>query len=128
MNLRREARWLPIIAVIVLVALACGAYILTKQRLESPLAERYTLELELSAVDAVTPGLGSIPYRSARAASRATIERCASGVGGSEVWSPTKQQICANPWLPPVAEGCTGPSRLPDRPSHTTPYLSTKKL
>ena len=59
MNLRREARWIPIIALIMLVALACGGYILNKQRLESPLADRYKLDMEFSAVDAVTPGLGS---------------------------------------------------------------------
>jgi len=58
-NLRREARWIPIIALIMLVALACGGYILNKQRLESPLADRYKLDMEFSAVDAVTPGLGS---------------------------------------------------------------------
>ena len=78
--------------------------------------------------EVVTPGEGATPYRSARAASSATIERCASCVGGSAVWSPMKQQICENPWLPPVASGFTGPSRLPARPSQTVPYRSTKKL
>jgi phospholipid/cholesterol/gamma-HCH transport system substrate-binding protein len=58
-NLRREARWLRPIALIVVLALACGGYILNRQRLESPLAERTTLHLEFAAVDAVTPGLGS---------------------------------------------------------------------
>lgn len=59
MKLRREVRWLRPIAVIVAVALACGAYILNKQRLESPFADRYPLVMEFDAVDAVTPGLGS---------------------------------------------------------------------
>jgi phospholipid/cholesterol/gamma-HCH transport system substrate-binding protein len=59
MNLRREARWLPIIGLIVVIALACGAFILNQQRLESPLRDRYTLRFQFSAVDAVTPGLGS---------------------------------------------------------------------
>jgi virulence factor Mce-like protein len=59
MNLRREARWLWPIGVIVVVALVCGAYILNKQRLESPLAERLTINLEFDQVDAVTPGLGN---------------------------------------------------------------------
>lgn len=59
MNLRREARWIPVIVLIVLLAIACGGYILNKQRLESPFADRYTLDMEFSAVDAVTPGLGS---------------------------------------------------------------------
>ena len=59
MNLRREVRWIRPIALIVVAALACGAYILNKQRLESPFADRYTLDLQFDAVDAVTPGLGS---------------------------------------------------------------------
>jgi virulence factor Mce-like protein len=59
MNLRREARWLRPIALIMVVALACGGFILNRQRLESPLADRYALHLEFTAVDAVTPGLGS---------------------------------------------------------------------
>ena len=59
MNLRRETRWIRPIAVIVVIALACGAYILNQQRLESPFADRYTIELQFDAVDAVTPGLGS---------------------------------------------------------------------
>ena len=59
MNLRREARWLWPIGAIVAIALVCGAYILNKQRLESPLAERLTINLEFDQVDAVTPGLGN---------------------------------------------------------------------
>src|SRR5215210_1068628 len=71
---------------------------------------------------------GSMPYRSARAASSRVIDLCDAAVGGSVVWSPTKQQICDQPWLPPVASGCTGPARLPARPSQTVPKASTKKL
>ena len=59
MRLRREARWIRPIALIVLIALACSAYILNKQRLEFPFEERYTVELEFEAVHAVVPGLGS---------------------------------------------------------------------
>ena len=59
MNLRREARWIWPIVLIVAVALVCGGYILTKQRLENPFAARYALHLEFDSVDAVTPGLGS---------------------------------------------------------------------
>jgi phospholipid/cholesterol/gamma-HCH transport system substrate-binding protein len=59
MNLRREVRWLWPIAAIMVLAVACGGYILNKQRLENPFAERYTVELEFDGVDAVTPGLGS---------------------------------------------------------------------
>lgn len=59
MKLRREARWLWPIGALMAVALVCGAYILTKQRLQSPLADRYTLNLEFPSADAVTGGLGS---------------------------------------------------------------------
>ena len=59
MNLRREARWLWPIVPLIVIALICGGYILNKQRLESPLAERLTINLEFDQVDAVTPGLGS---------------------------------------------------------------------
>ena len=59
MNLRQEARWLGPIAAIIVIALVCGGYILNKQRLASPLRDRYTVQLEFSAVDAVTPGLGA---------------------------------------------------------------------
>ncbi len=59
MNLRREARWLWPIAFIVVLAVLCGGFILNKQRLESPLRDRYSLEFAFTAVDAITPGLGS---------------------------------------------------------------------
>lgn len=59
MNLRHQARWIRPIAAIMALALVCGAYILNKQRLDNPFAERYTLHLQFDAVDAVTPGLGS---------------------------------------------------------------------
>jgi phospholipid/cholesterol/gamma-HCH transport system substrate-binding protein len=58
-RLRREARWLWPIAGIMVVAVVCAAYILTKQRLESPLADRYSLSFEFEAADAVTAGLGA---------------------------------------------------------------------
>ena len=64
---------------------------------------------------------GSMPYRSASAASSRVIDRCAAAVGGAVEWSPMNQQICEKPWLPPVASGSTGPARLPARPSHTVP-------
>jgi len=59
MNLRREARWLRPIAAIMVVALVCGAYILSKQRLEPPFQDRYALWFEFAAADAVTPGMGA---------------------------------------------------------------------
>ena len=59
MRLRREARWLWPILAIVLTGLACAGYVLNKQRLESPLADRYELLLEFDNADAVTPGTGS---------------------------------------------------------------------
>jgi phospholipid/cholesterol/gamma-HCH transport system substrate-binding protein len=58
-NLRREARWLRPIGLIMVIALACGAYILNKQRLSNPLRDRYTLQFEFNAVDAVGPDFGS---------------------------------------------------------------------
>jgi phospholipid/cholesterol/gamma-HCH transport system substrate-binding protein len=58
-NLRREARWLWPIGAIMAVALVCAVYILTKQRLESPLAERYGLNIEFAAADGVKGETGS---------------------------------------------------------------------
>lgn len=58
-NLRREARWLPVIGAIVVIALACAAYLLANQRLASPLAERYTLRAQFAGANAVEPGLGA---------------------------------------------------------------------
>jgi phospholipid/cholesterol/gamma-HCH transport system substrate-binding protein len=40
------------------VALIAGAYILIHERLQSPFANNYNLSVQLSAADAVTPGLG----------------------------------------------------------------------
>ncbi len=59
MNLRREARWLRPIGLIMVIALVCGGYILNKQRLSNPLRERYALWFEFNAVDAVGPDFGS---------------------------------------------------------------------
>lgn len=59
MRLRREKRWIGPIVLLMVAGLLCGGYVLNKQRLESPLAERYTLKMEFTAVDAVTPGLGA---------------------------------------------------------------------
>ena len=59
MKLRREARWIWPILAIVIAGLACAGYVLSKQRLESPTAERYRLHLEFERADAVTPGLGA---------------------------------------------------------------------
>ncbi len=56
---RREARWIWPILAIVVTGLVCAGYVLSKQRLESPLAERYRLQLEFGEADAVTPGLGA---------------------------------------------------------------------
>ena len=59
MRLRREARWIWPILAIMLTGLVCAGYVLSKQRLESPVADRYHLDLEFEAADAVTPGLGA---------------------------------------------------------------------
>ena len=59
MRLRREARWIWPILAIVVTGLVCAGYVLSKQRLESPVAERYRLQLEFGEADAVTPGLGA---------------------------------------------------------------------
>ena len=59
MRLRREARWIwPILAIMV-TGLVCAGYVLSKQRLESPTADRYRLQMEFSEADAVTPGVGA---------------------------------------------------------------------
>lgn len=59
LNLRREARWLGVIATIVVVALACAAYLLSNQRLPLPFQDSYVLEAEFSNASAVRTGLGS---------------------------------------------------------------------
>lgn len=59
LNLRREARWLWPISAIMVIAVLCAGYVLSRQRLESPLAERYGLNLEFAAVDGVKPETGS---------------------------------------------------------------------
>lgn len=58
-NLRREARWLFVIGVIVVVALGCAAYLLSNQRLASPFDDAYTIRVQFDDVSAVTPGLGA---------------------------------------------------------------------
>jgi phospholipid/cholesterol/gamma-HCH transport system substrate-binding protein len=65
-NLRREARWLFVIGVIVVVALACAGYLLSNQRLASPLsdayvvrAQFYVVRAQFANVGAVAPGLGA---------------------------------------------------------------------
>lgn len=58
-NLRRESRWLGVIAVIVVVALACAVYLLSNQRLANPLRNDYPVEVEFANVGAVAPGLGA---------------------------------------------------------------------
>jgi phospholipid/cholesterol/gamma-HCH transport system substrate-binding protein len=58
-RLRREAKWIWPIAAIMAIALVCAGYVLNRQRLESPLAERYVLNIEFDAVHAVTPGVGA---------------------------------------------------------------------
>lgn len=89
MRLRREARWLWPIAGIMAVAIVCAAYILNKQRLESPLQSRYALSFEFKAADAVTAGLGApltvagvevgqidgVKLRNGRALVRASVDR-----------------------------------------------------
>ena len=59
MRLRQEARWIWPILGIMLLGLLCAGYVLSKQRLESPTAERYSLYLQYEAADAVTAGVGS---------------------------------------------------------------------
>jgi phospholipid/cholesterol/gamma-HCH transport system substrate-binding protein len=59
MNLRREARWLAVIGVIVAVALACAAYLLSNQRLASPFDDSYAVSVEFANVGAVAPDLGA---------------------------------------------------------------------
>lgn len=58
-NLRRESRWLFVIGLIVAVALACAAYLLSNQRLASPFDDSYPLKVEFANAGAVSPGLGA---------------------------------------------------------------------
>ena len=78
--------------------------------------------------EAVAPGVTSTPSRCPSQASTRTSASRASGVGSSDTKLPMRQTSCEKPWLPPVASPITGPSMLPDRPSHTRPNRSTKKL
>jgi phospholipid/cholesterol/gamma-HCH transport system substrate-binding protein len=57
-KLRREARWLVPIGVIVAVALVCAGYLLTKQRLALPFDDAYDLSADFESAAAVAPGLG----------------------------------------------------------------------
>jgi phospholipid/cholesterol/gamma-HCH transport system substrate-binding protein len=57
-RLRREARWLGVIAALAVVAIACGAYLLSNERLASPFGSSYSIDVAFAGVDAVAPGLG----------------------------------------------------------------------
>jgi phospholipid/cholesterol/gamma-HCH transport system substrate-binding protein len=57
-NLRREARWIGVIAAIMVVALGCAAYILSHERVRSPLDHAYVMRAAFTNVSAVLPSAG----------------------------------------------------------------------
>ena len=57
-QLRQNARLLVAIGFLVIVALGSGGYILSQQRLRSPLDERCTVQAEFAASVGLVPGLG----------------------------------------------------------------------
>lgn len=59
MNLRGQGRWLVVIGAIVVIALACAAYLLTNQRLPLPFDDNYTVKAEFANASAAEPGLGA---------------------------------------------------------------------
>lgn len=58
MNLRREARWIGVIAAIMAVAVGCAVYILGHERVRSPLDHAYVMRAAFTNVGAVLPSAG----------------------------------------------------------------------
>jgi phospholipid/cholesterol/gamma-HCH transport system substrate-binding protein len=58
-NLRREAKWLWVIAVIMVIAGACAVYLLSNQRVTNPFDNSYTIKAEFQNASATAPGLGA---------------------------------------------------------------------
>ena len=56
--LKRYGRPLLAIALLAVAATASGAYILSNQRLQTPLENRYTIHADLTSSSGLTPGLG----------------------------------------------------------------------
>lgn len=58
-NLRREARWVWVIAAIMVIAGACALYLLSNQRVTNPFDSSYTIKAEFENASATAPGLGA---------------------------------------------------------------------
>jgi phospholipid/cholesterol/gamma-HCH transport system substrate-binding protein len=57
-QIRRYGRFVAAIALLAILATISGAYILTNQRLRTPLQDRYTIYADLPSSSGLTPGLG----------------------------------------------------------------------
>jgi phospholipid/cholesterol/gamma-HCH transport system substrate-binding protein len=58
-QIERYGRWLFVIGALVVVATACGVWILVNQRLQTPLDHHYTLRVEFETSAGLSPGLGN---------------------------------------------------------------------
>lgn len=58
MNLRENAKWTGVIAAIMALAIACGVYILSHERVRSPFAKSYDIHAVFDNASAVIPGIG----------------------------------------------------------------------
>ncbi|MCW3016180.1 MAG: hypothetical protein JWO02_3272 [Solirubrobacterales bacterium] len=56
--LKKHAKWLSVIAFLMLAATLAGGYILTQQRLANPFADYYTVNAEFSTTAGLNAGLG----------------------------------------------------------------------
>lgn len=57
-GLRDNAKWLLVIAALMVMATIAGGYILVQQRLTNPFADFYTVQAEFSGSSGLNPGLG----------------------------------------------------------------------
>jgi phospholipid/cholesterol/gamma-HCH transport system substrate-binding protein len=56
--IREYGRYVAAIVIFAVISAVCGAYIMTKQRLRTPLMDRYAVKVELPTSQSLTPGLG----------------------------------------------------------------------
>jgi phospholipid/cholesterol/gamma-HCH transport system substrate-binding protein len=55
---RQYGKFLAVIAVLAVLAIASAVFILTNQRLRTPLQDRYTVNVDITSASGLTPGLG----------------------------------------------------------------------
>lgn len=58
-QLERHGRWLVVIALLVVVALGTGTWILVNQRLQTPFDDAYAVRVEFATTAGLSPGLGN---------------------------------------------------------------------